>query len=220
MNLDNQNIDWSSSDILRQIIKNIEAPLSSIIEASNDPSSLTKTLLKENSSNIIFSNSQEIKLLIDEVVKKLNGGKPPEDIPVIFKIYHSNERVQSMCKAEIKPNNISQQDTLLLKNIETEVYKKIDHKDLNLYDLSYKMAISERQLHRKIKGLLHLTPNKYIRVLRLYKAKQFIDDYLYDTISQISYAVGYYDTHYFSKLFSKQYGMYPKELLNSREFDL
>ena len=78
------------------------------------------------------------------------------------------------------------------------------------------MAVSERQLHRKIKNLLHLTPNKYIRVLRLYKAKQCIDDYLYDTISQISYAVGYYDTHYFSKIFKQQYNMSPKELLNAR----
>ena len=58
--------------------------------------------------------------------------------------------------------------------------------------------------------------HKYIRILRLHKAKQYIDDYLYDTISQISYAVGYYDTHYFSKLFRQQYNMSPKELLNAR----
>lgn len=219
MDLNKKEIDWSSSDVLMQLIKNIEGPLASIIEASNKSSRMNITNVSTNKpSDIIFSSSQEIADLIEEVVKIANGNKVVEKVPLIYEIYYSNERVQSMCKKEINPNKISKQDTLWLMQIENEVYKNIKHKDLNLYDLSYKMAVSERQLYRKIKSLLHLTPNKYIRVLRLHKAKQCIDDYLYDTISQISYAVGYYDTHYFSKLFKQQYDIYPKELLNARRF--
>ncbi len=218
MNLDNiNNIDWSSSDVLMQLVKNIEVPLASIIEANHKFSKKNaSSVLNKKPSDVIFSSSQEIANLIEEVVKMVSGEKAIERIPLIYGIYHSNERVKSMCKDEINPKKISKQDTGWLVKIEDEVNKNIEHKDLNLYDLSYKMAVSERQLHRKIKSLLHLTPNKYIRVLRLYKAKQCIDDYLYDTISQISYAVGYYDTHYFSKLFKQQYDMYPKELLNAR----
>jgi len=216
MNLDNKKIvDWSSPDVLMQLIKNIEAPLTSIIQASNShPNSDRLNITENQPSQIIFSNSQEIKKLIDEVVKTVNGGRIED--PIIFRIYNSNERVQTMCKEEINPKRISKQDTSWLKQMENEVYKNIKHKDLNLYDLSYSLSVSERQLHRKTKNLVYLTPNKYIRVLKLYKAKQLIDDYLYDTISQISYAVGYYDTHYFSKLFSQQYGVSPKELLNAR----
>ncbi len=219
MNLDRNELDLSSSDILMQLVKNIEAPLSSIIEANDKFSRLIATSpLKKKTSEVILSSSQEIANLIDEVVKQARENNAKDNVPVIFDLYNSNERVKSMCKAKINPNKISKQDALWLMKIEDEVYRNISHRELNLYDLSYRMAVSERQLHRKIKNLINLTPNKYIRVLRLNKAKQFIDDFIYDTISQISYAVGYNDTHYFSKLFEQQYNISPKELLSMRRF--
>jgi AraC-like DNA-binding protein len=195
-------------------------PLASIIEANKKFSKLNTinaiSSLNTKPNDIILSSSQEITKLIEEVLKLASGDKFIEKTPLIYKIYHSNENVKLMCKNDINLNKISKQDVSWLINLEDEVTKNINYKDLNLYDLSYKLAVSERQLHRKIKRLLSLTPNKYIRILRLHKAKQYIDDYLYDTISQISYAVGYYDTHYFSKLFRQQYNMSPKELLNAR----
>lgn len=217
MDLNKKEIDWSSSDVLMQLVKNIEGPLASIIQANNKSSILnTSNVSIKKPDEIIFSSSQEIANLIEKIVKLAQGNAVTERVPLIYEIYHSNERVRSMCKETLYPDRISKQDASWLIQMEEQVYKKIDHKDLNLYDLSYNMSVSERQLYRKIKSLLHLTPNKYIRVLRLHKAKQCIDDYLYDTISQISYAVGYYDTHYFSKLFKQQYDIYPKELLNAR----
>ena len=219
MNLDRNELDWSSSDILMQLVKNIEAPLSSIIEANDKFSRLIATnSLNKNTSEVIFSSSHEIANLIEEVVKQARDKNAIEKVPVIYDLYRSNRRVKSMCKEKINQNKISKQDALWLVKIEDEVHRNIAQKDLNLYDLSFSMAVSERQLHRKIKNLINLTPNKYIRVLRLNKAKQFIDDFVYDTISQISYAVGYNDTHYFSKLFEQQYDMSPKELLNMRRF--
>jgi len=206
MNFNTQKADWNPSDKLLQIVKKIEVPLASIIEAN----SKEKLPLKHD---VIFSNSREIQMIVDEILKAAKGKATLEKDPIIFNIYDVNERVQSMCKEKINPKKICKQDILWLVKMEEEVYKKIDQRNLNLYDLSYSLSVSERQLHRKTKNLLHLTPNKYIRVLKLHKAKQIIDNYLYDSISQISYAVGYYDTHYFSKLFNQQYGLTPKELL-------
>ncbi|AXG69023.1 HTH-type transcriptional activator RhaS [Kordia sp. SMS9] len=218
MNLESKNtIGTNSSDVLMQLVKEMKVPLASLMEANKRLTNVGTSMEKNDTNEVIFTSSQEIASLIEEVVKLANNNKPVEKLPIIYEIYHGNERVKSMCKQEINPNKISKQDTSWLIEMESEVYKNIKHKDLNLYDLSYKMAVSERQLHRKIKSLLHLTPNKYIRILRLHKAKQFIDDYMYDTISQISYAVGYYDTHYFSKLFCQQYGAFPKELLRERK---
>jgi len=218
MILDRKELDWSSSDILMQLVKNIKEPLTSIIDANEESSRLIATnSLNMQTSDVIFSSSQEIADLIDEVVKIANGTLVREKTPDIFEIYHSNEKVKSMCKNPINPNKISKEDSSWLLKIEEEVYENISRKDLNLYDLSYSLVVSERQLHRKIRNLLHLTPNKYIRVLKLNKAKQFIDDYIYGTISQIAYAVGYNDTHYFSKLFEQQYGVSPKELLSIRK---
>ncbi len=210
MNLDNQQINWGSSNALIELIKGIETPLASIIKESN----ITTETNATNSKSIIFSSTQEIKKIVDAIVKQVNKNEEPE--PLIFQIYNSNDRVKSMCNGEVKSSNISKQDINWLKKMEDEVYKNIKQGDINLYDLSYSLSVSERQLHRKIKNLVYLTPNKYIRVLKLHKAKQLIDGYLYNTISQISYAVGYYDTYYFSKLFNQQYGVSPRKLLCER----
>ena len=177
MNLDDNRIDLSSSDVLMQLVKNIEAPLASIMKANEKYYRLNaKESLPKGTNDIIFSSSQEIASLIEELVRIAGGNQVKERVPLIYEIYYSNDRVKSMCKSEINPKKISKQDSEWLIKMEDEINKSIKQKDLNLYDLSYKMAVSERQLHRKIKNLLHLTPNKYIRVLRLYKAKRFIDE--------------------------------------------
>ncbi|AUC16914.1 hypothetical protein BTO06_17950 [Tenacibaculum sp. SZ-18] len=214
MNLSLQNTNGSTNgEMLSKLLKDIESPLTSIIEEFKK--SETEGVQQMTKNELIFTHSLEIKRIVDEVVKKANG-TTFEDL-VFFKVYRSNERVQSMCKEEVNTRKFSKQDISWLQKMEQEIHKNIKHKDLNLYDLSFKLSVSERQLHRKIKNLVKLTPNKYIRILKLQKAKDLIDSYLYDTVSQISYAVGYYDTHYFSKLFNQQYGVYPKELLKSRE---
>jgi AraC-like DNA-binding protein len=210
----NISIDWSSPDILEQIVRNIKNPLENIITASQNSSSESKDKVDE----IIFSSSKEISDIVEEIMLKARSKSLNltfQGRPAIFEIYESNENVREMCTDEIIPQKITKQDQDWLMNLEKEIYGSITEDYLNLYELSFKMAVSERQLHRKIVNLVYLTPNKYIRILRLHKAKQMIDNYIQRSISQIAYAVGYNDVHYFSTLFSCQYKVSPKDLLNS-----
>ena len=207
-------IDWSSPDILEQIVRNIKNPLENIIAASQNGTVDNKEKVDE----IIFSNTKEISDIVEEIMLKARSKSLNltfQGSPAIFEIYEANESVREMCTEEIKPQKITKQDQDWLMNLEKEIYGSISTDYLNLYELSYKMAVSERQLHRKIVNLVYLTPNKYIRILRLHKAKQMIDNYIQRSISQIAYAVGYNDVHYFSTLFSCQYNVSPKDLLNS-----
>lgn len=210
--LKNYTIDWNAPDVLSQIVQNIKNPLETIISASRQ---------HENHnfhSEIILNNSEQINKIIEEIlleIKTKSVNVTLYDRPAIFEIYESNKNVQSMCIKEIQPTKITKPDQSWLLNLEKEIYHSINQNDLNIYDLSYKMAVSERQLYRKITGLLHLTPNKYIRILKLHKAKYMIDNYIQNSISQVAYAVGYNDVHYFSKLFTDQYDISPKDLIHS-----
>jgi AraC-like DNA-binding protein len=209
----NTKIDWSSPDVLSQIVQNIKNPLDTIITASK-PNSVDNKAQQE----IIFSSSKQINDLIEEILKEIKSKSTSLTIkerPEIFDIYESNKNVQSLCLNKINPQKVTKPDQDWLINLEKEIYSTLNQNDMNLYELSYKMAVSERQLHRKITNLVHLTPNKYIRVLRLHKAKQMIDNYIQNSISQVAYAVGYNDVHYFSKLFSSQYDISPRELMFS-----
>ncbi len=212
-----RSLDWNSPDILEQIIQNIKNPLEHIITVSKS----TAYHHKEKKDEIIFSCSKEISDIIEEIMLKTQAktlNLTFRSRPEIFDIYDANENVRDLCSEKIVPGKITKIDQDWLINLEKEIYSSFIQNELSLYELSYKMAVSERQLHRKIAALVYLTPNKYVRVLRLHKAKEMIDNYVQRSISQIAYAVGYNDVHYFSRLFADQYNITPKELISSLKY--
>jgi AraC-like DNA-binding protein len=212
--LSNVNIDWSSPNVLEQIVQNINGPLQKIMNANQDHSFNNP----KNLEKIIFSSSKEISEIIEEIMMKSRAKSLSltfQENPEIFEIYETNQNVREMCTGSINPQKMAKIDKDWLLDLEKEIHSSITQNDLNLYDLSFKMAVSERQLHRKISNLIFMTPNKYIRVLRLHKAKKMIDSYIDRSISQIAYKVGYNDVNYFSKIFIEQYDISPKEMINA-----
>nr|WP_255678861.1 ATP-binding protein [Mucilaginibacter sp. UR6-1] len=104
-------------------------------------------------------------------------------------------------------------DLVWLAELEALVRRYVGKTDLNIAMLSYELNISERQLNRRIKAITGLTPNKYIRAIRLQIAREAIDSGKYRTIAEISYAAGFDTPAYFSKLFKAHYGRDVNELL-------
>ena len=70
--------------------------------------------------------------------------------------------------------------------------------------------MSRATLYRKVKQISELTPNEFIRLVRLKKAAELLraKDY---RISEIAYLVGFNSPSYFSKCFQKQFGVLPKD---------
>jgi signal transduction histidine kinase/DNA-binding response OmpR family regulator len=118
--------------------------------------------------------------------------------------------LQLMSEPEPEP---SPADLGWLAEVETQVRKHTGKSDLTLAGLSYELAISERQLFRRIKAITGLTPNKYIRAIRLQIAREAIESGKYRTIAEVSYAAGFDTPAYFSKLFKECYGRDVNELL-------
>ncbi len=218
MESQNPIINWNSPNILSEIAYNIQHPLKSIIEVNNMVSMQSDDAYSQHDAAVItLQNSKKIARLIEEVlaIAKLNSVNiHSKDEPVIFDIYESNPNVRAMCQGELAPEKISSADKEWLKNLENVVFDEIKTCQVNLFQLAYHVAVSERQLHRNIKSLLFLTPNTYIRILKLYKAHQLLEKLAYRTVTEVAYAVGFLDTHYFTKVFYKQYGITPKEYFN------
>ena len=96
-----------------------------------------------------------------------------------------------------------------LKKVEELVLKQISQPDFTLDRLAADLFISKRQLQRKLKAYTGMTANHYIREIRLHQARQFIENEEVETLSELSYAVGFTDPHYFSTLYQKRYGKKP-----------
>ncbi len=206
--------NWNSPEALLDIVQRIQAPLSSIMEANNKAAQqIFGTSEKQSVAKITLENSQKIADLIAEVIKSTTTQVAEEKEPLIFELYRNNPHIQAMCSQEMDPKRISKTDKAWLRELEQVVFNEVQPDQLSLFALAFEVSVSERQLHRNIKKFLKLTPNKYIRILKLHKAKQLLEEYAYRTISEVSYAVGFSDAHYFSNLFYKQYGQMPKDLL-------
>ena len=76
-------------------------------------------------------------------------------------------------------------------------------------DIARLLYMSRANFYNKIKGLMDMTPNEYLRMTRLKKASQLLAEGNLQ-INEICYMVGFSSTSYFSKCFYKQYGVLPK----------
>lgn len=82
--------------------------------------------------------------------------------------------------------------------------------DFNVERMADVLCMSRSSLLRKIKTLFNLSPLDFIRLIKLKKAAEFIQEGKY-RIGDICYMVGINSPSYFSKLFLKQFGMTPKD---------
>ena len=70
--------------------------------------------------------------------------------------------------------------------------------------------MSHSQLHRKLDALTGCSPNKFIRIIRLNKAKELLKNPA-NTIAFISINCGYNDPGYFARVFKQEYLVTPQE---------
>jgi len=101
-------------------------------------------------------------------------------------------------------------DEQFIEKIVEIINENITDSNLNVEKLSELVFMSRSSLHRKITALSDLTPTDFIRLIRLKKAAELIQDGKY-RIGEICYLVGINSSSYFTKLFQKQFGMTPKE---------
>lgn len=80
----------------------------------------------------------------------------------------------------------------------------------NVERMAEELCLSRSSLLRKIKTLFNLSPIDFIRLIRLKKAAELIQDGKY-RVGEICYMVGFSSHSYFSKLFFKQFGRTPKD---------
>ena len=100
-------------------------------------------------------------------------------------------------------------------NRETTLLKELDNSQYSIGQLADDLAISERQLRRKIKQYIGLTPTQYFKEVRLYQAREYLEIKKYKTVAQTAFAVGFQDVGGFSKNFLTHFGKKPSEYINS-----
>ncbi|PQV48968.1 signal transduction histidine kinase [Jejuia pallidilutea] len=103
-------------------------------------------------------------------------------------------------------------DKEFMEKVSNLIGKNLSNPDLTTSFLCDKLGVSSSKLYRKIKELTDLSPNEFIRTVRLKKSAQYLKSKKYN-VSEVTDLVGFNDPLYFSRCFKKQFGFPPSKLI-------
>tara|TARA_R110002012_G_scaffold322079_1_gene554698 strand:+ start:12094 stop:16167 length:4074 start_codon:yes stop_codon:yes gene_type:complete len=110
----------------------------------------------------------------------------------------------------------SKADEEFLKKINEAILANIENELFGVSELADQLHMSQSSLLRKIKGISELTPNGYIRLVRLKRSAELLGDGLH-SIAEISEMVGFNSPSYFTKCFQKHFGELPKDFVKKAD---
>jgi signal transduction histidine kinase/DNA-binding response OmpR family regulator len=101
-------------------------------------------------------------------------------------------------------------EDILVRRVREVVEQNLTDVDFTVEKLSKLLFMSHSQLHRKLEALTGYSPTKFIRMLRLKKAKQLLQDPA-NSIASVALDCGYNDPGYFARIFKQEHQMTPQE---------
>ncbi len=119
----------------------------------------------------------------------------------------------SELKLEPKSVNITSSDAVFIQKLIGIIEKYMDNPDFDVEVMSNEIGLSRSQLHRKITLLTNQSATNFIRIIRMKRAAQLLDQRV-GNISEVMYAVGLNNLSYFSKCFKEVYQITPSEYLS------
>lgn len=114
-------------------------------------------------------------------------------------------------RISIKRNAINDQsnDQLFLEKVLVKLETKISDSNLSLDLFATEMNVSKTSLYRKIKSVVGLSPCEFIRSVRIKRSAQLLNKH--SNITDVSLAVGFNDSKYFSRCFKIEFGVTPTQ---------
>ena len=111
---------------------------------------------------------------------------------------------------------LTKADEEFIKRLNEVIQINYGNPEFSMDDMADKLNMSRSNFYRKIKGVLDLSPNEFLRLERLKKAAQLLKEGE-NRVNEICYMVGFNSPSYFAKCFQKQFGVLPKDFVNSKE---
>ena len=90
------------------------------------------------------------------------------------------------------------------------IEENLDQKDLDVNTLSEKLFVSKSTLYRKIKTMTGLSPNEFVRNIRLKHACTLLKNQSV-SITEVATIVGFSDPKYFTLCFKNEFNMTPRK---------
>ena len=144
----------------------------------------------------------DLKLRIDNII---------ENRKRIQSEYSQKSAAETRDKAAA-PNSA---DQIFLSRALECVLKHLDDDTYDRESLAADMGASSSTIYNKLRSITGLNVSGFIRDIRLKESKRMAEEDPTLRVSDLAYKVGFRDPRYFSTCFKKQFGIQPKEYLES-----
>ena len=137
-------------------------------------------------------------------------------LAVVSNLINNREKLrQNFAKSPFVAVNtmaLTKADEEFIKKLNEIILSNLSNQEFSMDDIADSLNMSRSSFYRKMKGVLDLTPNEYLRLERLKRAAQLLKEGE-SRINEICYMVGFNSSSYFSKCFQKQFGVLPKDFV-------
>lgn len=110
-------------------------------------------------------------------------------------------------------------DAQWLAKVDSIINANMTSVSFSVQQLAEEMFVSRSNIQRKMKALTGMTPNEYIRLIRLKKASELLLSDKY-RINEVCYMCGFNTPSYFTTCFFKQFGILPKEFVSLHKAEM
>ena len=110
-------------------------------------------------------------------------------------------------------NKLSKLDEKFMIKVLKIIEQHISEEEFSIKEFVKELGMENMQMHRKLKALTGKSASRYIRSVRLTRAKKMIEEKM-GNISEIAYSVGFGSPAYFTRCFKEEYGHPPSDLTN------
>lgn len=105
---------------------------------------------------------------------------------------------------------INKEEEMLVKQLLCAMENHMDDVDYTVVQLAQDVALSRSNLYRRMEAMLGITPNDFMRNVRLKRAAKLLSETDLP-VNKIALMVGFGTPRYFSQYFKKMYGVTPNE---------
>ena len=187
------------TELCHRIRHNHRAELVPIIMLTAKDDTNTELKSIRSGADVFMPKPFDLRKLQLHMVQLLNKRKAIEQ----------NTRIESIT-AVSSSGAVLTSDEELMERVVSLINSNMQSEEFNVTKLCDLLCMDQKQLYRKLKQLTGETPVSFIRKQRMQKAASLLKQDRF-TVSEVMYQVGFSSASYFTKSFTKEFGVSPKE---------
>lgn len=124
------------------------------------------------------------------------------------------ERYQNLAPIASSDDPVFHKEDAFIAELQTTIEEHLDDENFGIPEICKSIGMSRSQLHLKIKALTNRSTSHYIRGFRLMRAREMFSTTDLN-VTEIAFEVGFRDVAYFSRSFSAEFGLSPRDYLKT-----